>query len=79
MTSREHILLITMFSKQLQLIKTLAEILRSRGVLDADDLAAFGALVRSDTDATLQMLEETKDLYLKAAKGFGVKVQGVAD
>ena len=47
MTSDEHILLIIMLTKQLQLTKTLVELVRSRGVLDADDFQAFGALVRT--------------------------------
>ena len=38
MTSDEHILLIIMLTKQLQLTKALVELVRSRGVLDADDL-----------------------------------------
>jgi hypothetical protein len=46
MTSDEHILLIIMLTKQLQLTKMLVELVRSRGVLDADDFQAFGALVR---------------------------------
>ncbi len=76
MTSDEHILLIIMLTKQLQLTKTLVELLRSRGVLDADDFQAFGALVRSDENMSAEMLKDTRNLYLKAAKGLGLRFPG---
>lgn len=41
MTLQEHELMIGMFAKHLQLIKALAEALKSHGILERGDFAAF--------------------------------------
>jgi hypothetical protein len=43
MTHQEHQLMVGLVAKQLQLIKALAALLKSREILDDGDLAAFMA------------------------------------
>ena len=75
MTSREHLLMISMLTRQLQLTKTLIEILQSRNVLERDGLQAFDALVRSDQKLSGDLLDETRDFYLAAAKALRVPIR----
>lgn len=41
MTQEEHLLVIYMLARQQQMIKTLASMLKSRGVVSEDDIPAF--------------------------------------
>jgi hypothetical protein len=76
MRTREHMLIITMLAKQTQLIRTLFEILKSRELIEGDDVDAFEAFLLSDPASTERVLETTKDRYLKAAKSLGVVIRG---
>jgi hypothetical protein len=72
MTTAEHRLLITLFAKQLQLNRVLTEILKSRGIAQADDLQAFEFLVSEDVLATSDALQTAKKFYLHVAKSLGI-------
>lgn len=61
MRSREHMLVITMLAKQTQLIRILFEILKSRELMQGDDVNAFEAFLLSDPALTERVLEMTKD------------------
>jgi hypothetical protein len=74
MTSKEHLLMITVVAKQLQIIRTLTEILRSRGILEEDDMPAFGDLIRSDREMSTILLNDASTLYLSVAKGLGIDI-----
>jgi len=41
MPPKEHLLILSLFTKQNQFIKVLLDILKSRGILDSDDARAF--------------------------------------
>jgi len=73
MTNAEHSLMIAMFVKQAQLIKTLIEVLKSRGLVSGDDLQAFEFRVNTDSPSNKQLLLQTTSLYLEAAKAVGVE------
>ncbi|MBZ5507639.1 MAG: hypothetical protein LAO78_19430 [Acidobacteriia bacterium] len=64
--------MILVFAKQNQMIKTLVEIMKSRGILEASDPAAYDSLVRSDLDANAQLFADAKQEYLTYAKRLGI-------
>jgi hypothetical protein len=74
MTPQEHELMATMFAKQLRYIELLVQILRSRGIVEGDDLAAFLSLVRADQGNKTAALRAAKAEYRKAAKEIGLMV-----
>lgn len=53
MTMNEHTLVMGMFARQAQQIKALFEILKSRGIMQGDDEAAFKDLVHKDASGPL--------------------------
>ena len=48
MTTKEHALMIAIFTKNLQLIHALKTVLESRGVIEKDDLKAYDALTAAN-------------------------------
>jgi hypothetical protein len=70
MTEAEHNLMMAMFTQQRLLIEGLVEILKSRELLDKEDLRAFDALVAASSEPHLE--DETRGDYLGAARIFGV-------
>jgi hypothetical protein len=71
MTENEHRLVVFMFAQQATRFKALLELLRARGILEGDDLAAFEHVVRAEMDEEIyvEMVAE----YTKAAKDFGIQ------
>jgi hypothetical protein len=75
MTPKEHSLLIFMFALQLKHFNALIEILKSRGVLDEDDLKAFDALVWEQERGRPEggLVDAAKAQYDLFAKALGVQ------
>ncbi len=73
MTRQEHTLLLTLFTKQLQQIKIIVNILKSRGVLQADDAQAFESATVLDHESNAAIFSEARAAYLKLAKGLGIE------
>jgi hypothetical protein len=72
MTSKEHTLIVHMFARQTILIKSILEMLKSRDVLEDDDVAAFEALVRETEHQDREILHATVNQYTKYAEGLGL-------
>lgn len=72
MTPEEHLLVITVFAKQLQLIRTLFEILRSHEIVEAGDFDAFFSLITQHEQASGPLFDTAFAFYLRASKRAGV-------
>jgi hypothetical protein len=68
MTPQEHKLMVTMFTKQLQQLKVVIEILKSRGLLEGDDAMAYATVVHSDEQSNALVFQQAREMYLQAAK-----------
>jgi hypothetical protein len=74
MTLSEHKLLIAMFSRQAMLIKTLADIVRSHGLLSDDDLKPFNDFVLRSEIVNPHITQTTAETYCEMAARFGLDV-----
>ena len=72
MTTNEHYLVITVLARQYQYVKTLIQILKSRGVLETDDFRAFQSLVVLDEASNDALLHRATEEYLTLAQNLGV-------
>jgi hypothetical protein len=72
MTPEEHGLMIGILVRQLQLTKSVLEILYSRGLIEEGDVAAFLALVQSEPQDNAALVDAAHQLYHEAAKHLGV-------
>ena len=72
MTQQEHILIVGLFAKQLQTIKTLVTLLESRGVLEGDDLNAFHAWTASDAKISDDLIDHAEKIYRAIAEPLGI-------
>lgn len=70
MTKQEHMLMITMFAKQLQTTKILLQMMKSREVITADDERAFQALVNEDSAGNTALMQDAANAYA----GFAIKL-----
>jgi hypothetical protein len=74
MTQQEHSLMIAMFTRQAMVLQMLAEILRSRGIMESSDPAAFDFLVRQKEKLDPKALRLTSGLYQELAKTVGLDI-----
>jgi hypothetical protein len=73
MTTKEHLLVLTLFTKQNQFIKVLLDILKSRGILAADDASAFAFSQNVDAFSNAAIFAEAKAKYLELANELGIE------
>jgi hypothetical protein len=73
MTTKEHMLVLGLFTKQNQFIKVLLDILKSRGILVADDARAFEFSQNVDASSNAAIFAEAKAKYLELARGLGIE------
>jgi len=73
MTPKEHLLVLSIFTKQNQFIKVLLDILKSRGILDSDDARAFEFSQNVDASSNAAIFAEAKAKYLELARGLGIE------
>ncbi len=64
--------MLLMFAKQTQHIRTLVQILRSKGILEGDDAAAFDFATRADAPANAVLVLEVAKLYAGFALNLGM-------
>jgi hypothetical protein len=76
MTLEEHALMMGMFAVQMEALHTMADALKSRGILEGDDLHAFWN-VRPHTDRT-ETVERVHKAYAEIAKQFGIDIPEAA-
>ncbi len=72
MTSQEHTLMIFLLAKQLQQIKIIVSILKSRGILGGDDAQAFESAVAFDLESNAALFQDAQRQYLDFAKRLGI-------
>ena len=73
MSKGEHLLMIALFTKQAQFIKTIVQILTSRKIIEQDDAQAFEFAVALDAESNLELFEQARIAYVKLAKGLGIE------
>jgi hypothetical protein len=73
MTPEEHMLMLTLYFKQQQAIRILLDMLKSRGVLTADDEAAFAFAQIQNEGSNAAIFDEAKDAYLTMAHAVEVE------
>lgn len=73
MTKEEHLLMIGVFTKQAQFIKIILEILKSRGIVEHDDMEAFESVVRLDLDSNDALFQDAQAAYVRLAKWCGIE------
>jgi hypothetical protein len=72
MTPTEHTLIVHMFARQTLVINALVEILKSRDILQDDDVNAFEALARQ-TDQDMEIFHAVVSQYSRYAKELGLE------
>ncbi len=66
-------LLLLLLMKRNQSIKILIDVLKSRGVLTADDAQAFEFSQMQDAPSNAALFDEMKEQYLVLAKSLGIQ------
>lgn len=77
MTQEEHRLMMTMFTRQHQLLVTTLKIMENAGVALPDDLRAYHEAVRHDDALTTEIVELISREYRKIASRNGVVVDAL--
>ena len=72
MTVQEHNLVLGLFASQMQSIEILLRMLKSRGLVEHDDIDAFSFAVTQDDASNVALLQRAKEKYMALAKAFGV-------
>jgi hypothetical protein len=75
MTHAEHKLMLFMFVKQMSLFRALIESLRSKGLLEKDDLQAYEALIRSSDELNQSVFDQVSGYYSGFATSLGIENQ----
>jgi hypothetical protein len=73
MTNQEHDMMVMMFARMYQTIGALANALKSREIMTAEDLQAFQFDAWADDKQTLRYVTQARSDYLKAARLAGVE------
>ena len=73
MTENEHALVIMMFTRQTQHIQMLIDMLKSKEIIQGDDVPAFDFAVRNDPDS-VDALHEVSGLYRAFANQLGMEI-----
>ena len=74
MTREEHLLVLAVFTKQQQMITVLADILRSRDLVSADDLERLSSIAAiQDEPSKDALMRQVKVFYLDVAKALGIE------
>jgi hypothetical protein len=63
MTDKEHALIMTTFTRQTQYIQMLIDMLKSKEIIQGDDVAAFDSVVRSDPASVSAFLRVTEQYH----------------
>jgi hypothetical protein len=74
MTPKEHQLVITMLMRQSEAIRVLGNVLKSREIIQGDDLAAFEAALHYDAPANVVELQKVAEQYQVVAKALGLDI-----
>ena len=72
MTPEEHGLILAVFARQLQLIKGLAALLESKGILEKGDISAFFSWAQTDERVANDMVQIAREDYYRFAESLGL-------
>ncbi len=72
MTPNEHMLLLLLYFKQNQAIRILLDMLKSRGILTADDEQAFSFSQTANAPSNAALYDEAKGNYLAIAQSLEI-------
>jgi hypothetical protein len=72
MTEMEHALMVGVLARQLQITKSILELLNSRDLLDSGDLGAFLALTQTQ-EAAASVVDAARHLYVETAATLGIE------
>lgn len=73
MTEKEHALVIMMFTRHTQHIQMLIDMLKSKEIIQGDDVPAFDFAVRNDPNS-VDALHEVSGLYRSFANQLGMEI-----
>ena len=73
MTDKEHLLVVSLLTRQAQFTKVLINILKSKGIMEGDDAAAYQQVTAQDQQSNAAIFYDTAMEYLKVAKGLGIQ------
>lgn len=73
MTEKEHLLMVRMFTKQAQFVRVLANILKSKEIIEGDDAAAFEQATALDIQSNAALFAQSVVAYVKLAKDLGIE------
>ncbi len=73
MMPEEHMLMLSIYFKQQQAIRILLDMLKSRGVLSADDEQAFSFSQTHNTPSNAALFAEAKENYVELANSLGIQ------
>ena len=72
MTTQDHLFALIMYARQSAKFHLLFEILKTRGVVEADDMLAFLSHAADETDEAQEWFYEAWKTYQATAKSLGV-------
>jgi hypothetical protein len=72
MTMDEHALMMGMFYRQARQVQVLFEVLKSNGILQGDDEAAFKEMVHSDPPSSNVLAKQAMDEYTTMCNDMGI-------
>lgn len=73
MDTREHMLMVSVMTKQMQLIKILLDILKAHGLLEGDDAQAFEFARAHDLESNASIFQDALREYLRYSKRLGIE------
>jgi hypothetical protein len=76
MTAKEHFLMLTLFTKQMQLLRILRDAMKHHGV-SVDDLEALEFAATSDPQAMFALQKRMWTEYVGLAKAMGIDTGGL--
>ena len=65
--------MVSMFTKQAQFVKVLANILKSKEIIEGDDAAAFEQAAALDIQSNAALFTQSVVAYVKLAKDLGIE------
>jgi hypothetical protein len=77
MTAEEHKAIVSMFAFQQQKINLLVSVMKSKGILEADDLSAFEFAARADIDANGVLAREVASWWATLCQVSGVVLPAI--
>lgn len=72
MTKQEHLLMMTMFTRQSQMLEILHTVMKREDLLKGDDLQAFISVIANDDPLNTEIAQSVSSEYKTLAKHFNI-------